>query len=124
MSIGDFLTLATIAAAVLLITPFLGRYIHRVMEGERVFLSPVLRPVERAIYRVCGIDEGAEQDWKGYAIAVLAMAFLAIVAGVCRLPPAGRPAVQPGWHPADVARARVQHIREFRDEHELAELFR
>jgi K+-transporting ATPase ATPase A chain len=81
MSIGDFLTLATIVAAVLLITPFLGRYIHRVMEGERVFLSPVVRPVERAIYRVCGIDEAAEQDWKGYAIAVLAMAFLAIVAG-------------------------------------------
>jgi K+-transporting ATPase ATPase A chain len=81
MSVGDFLTLATIAAAVLLITPFLGRYIHRVMEGERVFLSPVVRPVERTIYRICGVDETAEQDWKGYAIAVLVMAFLAIVAG-------------------------------------------
>jgi K+-transporting ATPase ATPase A chain len=81
MSVGDFLTLATIAAAILLITPFLGRYIHRVMEGERVFLSPLVRPVERAIYRVCGIDEAAEQDWKGYAIAVMVMAFLAIVAG-------------------------------------------
>jgi K+-transporting ATPase ATPase A chain len=81
MSFGDFLTLAAIAAAVLLITPFLGRYIHRVMEGERVFLSPVVRPIERAIYRVSGVDETAEQDWKGYAISVLAMAFLAIVAG-------------------------------------------
>ena len=81
MSVGDVLTLATVAAAVLLITPFLGRYIHRVMEGERVFLSPVVRPVERAIYRVCGVDETAEQDWKGYAVAVLVMAFLAIVAG-------------------------------------------
>jgi K+-transporting ATPase ATPase A chain len=81
MSVGDFLTLLTIAAAVLLITPFLGRYIHRVMEGERVFLSPIVRPVERAIYRVSGIDETVEQDWKGYAISVLAMAFFAIVAG-------------------------------------------
>jgi K+-transporting ATPase ATPase A chain len=81
MSTGDFLTLATVAAAILLITPFLGRYIHRVMEGERVFLSPVVRPIERTIYRVCGIDEAAEQDWKGYAIAVLVMAFVAIVAG-------------------------------------------
>jgi potassium-transporting ATPase potassium-binding subunit len=51
------------------------------MEGERVFLSPVVRPVERAIHRVCGIDETAEQDWRGYAISVLAMAFFAIVAG-------------------------------------------
>jgi len=81
MSIGDFLTLATIALAVLLVTPVLGRYIHRVMEGERVFLSPVVRPVERFVYRVCAIDETREQDWKGYAISVLAMAFVAIVAG-------------------------------------------
>ena len=69
MSLGDFLTLATLALAVLLVTPFLGRYIHRVMEGERTFLSPVLRPVERVVYRVCGIDETAEQGWKGYAVS-------------------------------------------------------
>ncbi len=81
MSFGDFLTLATIAAAILLVTPFLGRYIYRVMEGERTLLSPILRPVERTIYRVCGVDETSEQDWKGYAFAVLAMAFVAIVAG-------------------------------------------
>jgi K+-transporting ATPase ATPase A chain len=78
---SDFLTLATVAVAVLLIAPFLGRYIHRVMEGERVFLSPVVRPIERAIYRLSGVDETAEYDWKGYAIAVLAMAFFAIVSG-------------------------------------------
>ncbi len=81
MSIGDFLTLATIALAILIVTPFLGRYIHRVMEGERVFLTPVVRPIERFIYHVCGIDETSEQDWKGYTVSVLAMAFVAIVAG-------------------------------------------
>ena len=81
MPIGDFLTLATIALAILIVTPILGGYIHRVMEGERVFLSPVLRPVERLVYRVCGIDETREQDWKGYTVAVLMMAFVAIVAG-------------------------------------------
>jgi K+-transporting ATPase ATPase A chain len=81
MPIGDLLTLAVLALAILIVTPFLGRYIYRVMEGERVFLSPVLRPIERGIYRVCGIDETREQDWKGYAIAVLVMALVAIVAG-------------------------------------------
>jgi K+-transporting ATPase ATPase A chain len=81
VSTGDFLTLATIALAIVVVTPFLGRYIHRVMEGERVFLSPIVRPIERLVYRVCGIDETSEQDWKGYAISVLAMAFVAIVAG-------------------------------------------
>jgi K+-transporting ATPase ATPase A chain len=81
MPAGDLLVLATLAAAVFLVTPVLGGYIHRVMEGERVLLSPVLRPVERAVYRVCGIDETAEQTWRAYSISVLAMAVVAIAAG-------------------------------------------
>ena len=81
MPFNDFLTLASIGLAILLITPLLGGYIHRVMEGERVFLSPVLRPVERVVYRVCGIDATAEMSWKGYTVAVLVMAAVAIVAG-------------------------------------------
>ncbi|MEW6225678.1 MAG: potassium-transporting ATPase subunit KdpA [Chloroflexota bacterium] len=85
MAAGDLLTLATLALAILLVTPFLGRYIHRVMEGERVFLSPVIRPLERLVYRAGGIDETAEQSWKGYAVAVLVMAALAIVAGYVML---------------------------------------
>ena len=51
------------------------------MEGERVFLSPVIAPVERTVYRVCGIDETAEQGWKSYTVAVLVLAAVAIVAG-------------------------------------------
>ena len=81
MPLGDMLTLVALAAAVALITPILGIYIHAVMEGEHTPLSPVLRPVERLIYRVCGIDETAEQSWKGYTVAVLVMAAVAIVAG-------------------------------------------
>jgi K+-transporting ATPase ATPase A chain len=78
---ADLVTLVIFAGLVLLITPILGAYIHHVMEGERTVLSPVLRPVERAIYRACGIDETAEQDWKGYAVSVLVMAVVAIVVG-------------------------------------------
>ncbi len=81
MGLGDALTLATIAAAILIATPVFGTYIYRVMEGERVFLSPVLRPVERAVYRLCLIDETSEQGWKAYTIAVLVFAFVAILAG-------------------------------------------
>ena len=85
MPLGDFLTLAALAVAVLVATPFFGSYIYRVMEGERVFLSPIIRPVERAVYRVSGIDETVEQGWKEYAVAVLAFAILAIVAGFVML---------------------------------------
>ena len=81
MALGDFLTLAALAAAILIATPIFGGYIYRVMEGQRVFLSPVIRPLERAVYKVCGVDENAEQDWKGYLIAVLGFAFVAIAAG-------------------------------------------
>jgi K+-transporting ATPase ATPase A chain len=85
VGVGDFLTLATIAIAVVIATPLLGGYIYRVMEGDRVFLSPVIRPIERAVYRVCGVDDAVEQDWKAYAIAVLAFALVAIVAGYVML---------------------------------------
>ncbi len=81
MGTGDLFVLFTLAVALILATPLLGAYIHRVMEGERVFLSPILRPVERAVYRVCGVDETTEQGWRGYTIAVLVLAAVAIIAG-------------------------------------------
>jgi K+-transporting ATPase ATPase A chain len=81
MPLPDLLTLVLLAGAILVITPFLGTYIHRVMEGERVFLSPIIRPVERLIYRLSGIDETVEQGWRSYAASVLVFAFVAIVVG-------------------------------------------
>lgn len=55
---------------VLLVKP-LGGYMTRVFTGERTFLSPLLRPVERALYRLAGIDEAQEQHWLAYTFAVL-----------------------------------------------------
>ncbi len=81
MPISDLLTLVVVMAAILALTPFLGRYIARVMEGERTILSPVLRPIERGIYRFAGIDETREQGWKAYAGSVLVMAIVAIGVG-------------------------------------------
>ncbi|HLX34366.1 MAG TPA: potassium-transporting ATPase subunit KdpA [Candidatus Limnocylindrales bacterium] len=85
MPVGDLLTLLTIVVALLLVTPLLGGYIYRVMEGQRVFLSPIVRPLERAVYRLTGIDENAEQSWKAYTVSVLAMAFVAIIVGYVQL---------------------------------------
>ena len=45
----------------------LGGYMTQVFTGERTFLSPVLRPVERGIYWLCGVDEKQEQHWVTYA---------------------------------------------------------
>jgi potassium-transporting ATPase potassium-binding subunit len=79
--VNDFLTFAAFLAVILLITPFLGRYIARVVEGERTFLSPLLGPVERGIYRIAGVDPTVEQGWKGYTVSLLAITFIAIAVG-------------------------------------------
>ncbi|RJG09642.1 potassium-transporting ATPase subunit KdpA [Pseudomonas cavernicola] len=72
MNSQDILLILAFLALVLVSAPFLGRFYYRVMEGQRTFLSPVLRPVERFCYRVSGVDEKSEQDWKTYTLALLA----------------------------------------------------
>ena len=67
-------------AVVLLLARPLGGYIRKAMEGERVFLSPVIRPVERAVYKFIGVDETIEQNWKAYAVSVILFSFVGIVA--------------------------------------------
>ncbi|HZR73637.1 potassium-transporting ATPase subunit KdpA [Bradyrhizobium sp.] len=58
-------------AIVVAMTKPLGWYMTRVFNGERTFLSPVVRPIEAAIYRVSGVDERREQHWVTYTIAML-----------------------------------------------------
>lgn len=58
---------------------FLGKYIVKIFQGERTLLSPVLRPVERAVYKVTGIDEEKEQTWVAYLVAMLLVTVLSLV---------------------------------------------
>ena len=71
MTVNGWVQIALFSAIVILITRPLGGYMTRVFAGERTFLSPVLRPVELAVYWCCGVDEKEEQHWLTYAIAVL-----------------------------------------------------
>jgi K+-transporting ATPase ATPase A chain len=48
-----------------------GVYLARVLEGERTWLSPILRPIERLIYKLCGVHADKEMNWREYAFAVL-----------------------------------------------------
>jgi K+-transporting ATPase ATPase A chain len=57
----------------------LGPYLVRVFGGERVFLSPVVRPMERLFYRLSGIKEDREQSWIGYLIAMLAVQVVSLL---------------------------------------------
>jgi len=65
MQIGLFLAL------ILAITKPIGVFMAKVFGGERTFLDPVLRPVERLLYRVTGVDEKHEMRWTEYAFTML-----------------------------------------------------
>jgi len=67
-----------LAVLLLLVKP-LGAYMARVFQGERTFLHPVLRPLENLIYRICGIEEAAEQSWKRYAGGALVFSAVSLL---------------------------------------------
>ena len=57
----------------------LGLYMARVFSNERTFLDPVLSPIERLIYKICGINPGVEMGWAGYAISMLAFSLVSMI---------------------------------------------
>jgi len=71
MTISGWVQIALFGVILVLITRPLGGYMTRVFSGQRTLLSPVLRPVERAVYWCCGVNEQEEQHWLTYAIAML-----------------------------------------------------
>ncbi len=71
MTLNGFLQLAVFFLALILVTKPLGVYMARVFSGEKTFLSRVLGPLERLIYRVCRIDAKEEQHWMVYTAAML-----------------------------------------------------
>ena len=69
IQVGLFSVLVTV------ISVPLGLYMARVFAGEPTFLDPVLRPLERAIYRLSGVHPGTEQTWVEYTVAMLLFSF-------------------------------------------------
>jgi potassium-transporting ATPase potassium-binding subunit len=71
-----FLQIAVFFAIVVACAPFLGAYMARVFTGQRVFLTPVVAPAERVLYRLFRVDPTQEQDWKAYARSLLVTSLL------------------------------------------------
>src|SRR6187455_958134 len=71
MTINGWIQILIYCALVTALVLPLGWYMTRVFNGERTFLSPVLRPVEMVLYWAGGVDEKREQHWLTYAIAML-----------------------------------------------------
>jgi len=71
MTVIGWIQIILYCAIIVAITPFLGDYMTRVFNGERTWLSPVLRPIEGAIYWAGGVDVKKEQHWLTYTVGML-----------------------------------------------------
>jgi K+-transporting ATPase ATPase A chain len=71
MTVIGWVQILLYCAILVAITPVLGAYMTRVFNGERTFMSPILRPVEIAIYKIAGIDERQEQHAVTYTVGML-----------------------------------------------------
>ncbi len=71
MTINGWTQIAIFLALILLVTKPMGVFMARVFNRERTFMDPVLRPIERLLYRLTGVDENHEMRWTEYAFAML-----------------------------------------------------
>src|SRR5471032_3548690 len=102
MTVNGWLQIALFCGVIILLVKPLGAYMTHVFAGERTFLSPVLGPLERGLYRLAGVDEKTEQGWVGYTVAMLVFSlvgFLSLYAlqrlqAVLPFNPAGQSAVE------------------------------
>ena len=104
MTLNGWLQIAIYSVVIIALVKPVGGYMTRVFTGERTFLSPVLRPLERLFYALGGVDEKREQSWVGYAVAMLLFSlagFLSLYAlmrfqALLPFNPAGQATVEPG----------------------------
>jgi K+-transporting ATPase ATPase A chain len=58
-------------ALIIAVTPILGGYMKKVFAGETTLLDPVLKPLERVVYRLCGVDAQKDQTWVEWTVVML-----------------------------------------------------
>jgi K+-transporting ATPase ATPase A chain len=80
MTANGWFQIAFFTLLILAVTKPLGVFMTRVFNRERTFLDPVLRPIERLIYRVTCVDENHEMRWTEYAVSVLLFSGVSMLA--------------------------------------------
>jgi K+-transporting ATPase ATPase A chain len=79
MSANGWLQFALFSAVLFATVRPVGAYLARVLEGERTWLDPVLRPLERLIYKLSGVNAAEEMNWRQYAFAMLGFSAVTLV---------------------------------------------
>src|SRR5262245_47103755 len=80
MTVNGWLQILAFLGALFLATPLVGAYMARVFQRERTWMDPLMRPVERVIYRMTGVDERRGMRWTEYAMALLLFSVVSMVA--------------------------------------------
>jgi potassium-transporting ATPase potassium-binding subunit len=71
MTFNGWLQIAIYCVLIILFVKPFGAFMADVFTGQRTFLSPVVRPIERGLYRLCGVSETDEQYWTTYVVSML-----------------------------------------------------
>ena len=79
MTLNGWLQILLFLAAIAAVTVPLGAFMARVFARERTWLDPVLRPLERLIYRLTGVDDRHEMRWTEYALTMLAFSVVSML---------------------------------------------
>ena len=79
MTANGWLQFAIYSIVLLATVRPVGVYLARVLEGERTWLDPVLRPLERLIYRLAGVNAESEMNWREYAFAILGFSAVSLL---------------------------------------------
>ena len=79
MTPNGILNVLIYSVLILLVTKPLGIFMTKLFEGERTFLHPVLRPLEKLTYRLCRIHETSEQRWTQYAASLIAFSVMSFI---------------------------------------------
>lgn len=79
MTLNGWLQIFVFLALVFLVTKPMGVFMARVFNREKTFMDPVLRPLERVLYRITGVDENHEMRWTEYAISMLLFSLVSMI---------------------------------------------
>ena len=124
MTLSGWFQILLFLAAIAAVTVPLGRFMARVFDRERTWLDPVLRPLERLIYRFTGVDETHEMRWAEYGVTTLVFSLVSMLVlytlqrlqGLLPFNPQGLAGVAP----ACGSSLGVQHGGVVHHQHELA----
>jgi K+-transporting ATPase ATPase A chain len=78
--VKDLLYIIILLSTVLILAILLGEYMAKVFGGERTLLTPLLRPLEKGVYWLSGINENKETSWKHYSQSLLIFNALGLIA--------------------------------------------